>query len=88
MIDSDREYPTTMSCRDAFDMLTRCYSFSGQFRNYYRYGELNNCHKQLAKFKFCMLHGSDPIKVQEWYRDVELEREELKLDSDLVWTSK
>lgn len=83
----ETEYPTTMSCRDAFDMLTRCYSVGGQFRSYYRYGTLNNCHKQLAKFKFCMLHGSDPIKVQKWYRDMELEREELKLNSDVVWSS-
>lgn len=82
---SQSKYPTTMSCREAFDQLTICYSIGGQFRNYYRYGQFNPCQRQLAKLNFCLLHGSDPVKVQEWYK-AELERnKELKGSSDTIW---
>lgn len=63
------KYPTTMSCMQAFDQLTGCYSVGGQFRTYYRYGEFNPCQKQLAKLKFCMFHGKDPVAVQQWHKE-------------------
>lgn len=81
---SQSKYPTTMNCREAFDQLTICYSIEGKFRNYYRYGQFNPCQKQLTKLNFCLLHGTDPIKVQEWYK-AELERnKELKGSSDTL----
>ncbi|CDF91820.1 ZYBA0S14-01904g1_1 [Zygosaccharomyces bailii CLIB 213] len=63
------KYPTAMSCMEAFDQLTACYSVGGQFRSYYRYGEFNSCQKQQSKLKFCMFHGKDPIKVQQWHKE-------------------
>lgn len=81
---SQSKYPTTMNCREAFDQLTICYSIEGKFRNYYRYGQFNPCQKQLTKLNFCLLHGTDPIKVQEWYK-AELERNKvLKGSSDTL----
>lgn len=81
---SQSKYPTTMNCREAFDQLTICYSIEGKFRNYYRYGQFNPCQRQLTKLNFCLLHGTDPIKVQEWYK-AELEsNKELKGSSDTL----
>ncbi|CCK70698.1 Emi1p KNAG_0F00260 [Huiozyma naganishii CBS 8797] len=79
------KYPTVMSCMEAFDELTSCYSIGGQFRSYYRYGEFNPCQKQLEKLNFCMLHGRNPVKVQEWYRARIEENNKLKGSSDAVW---
>ncbi|SCW03026.1 LAFE_0G01310g1_1 [Lachancea fermentati] len=79
------KYPSTMSCTEAFDQLTACYSVGGQFRNYYRYGEFNPCVKQLAKFKFCIVNGTDPIKVQEWYRDQAEYNRIHRGSSDDIW---
>lgn len=79
------KYPTSMSCTEAFDQLTACYSLGGQFRHYYRYGDFNPCATQLAKFKFCILNGSDPVQVQQWYRS-QLENNRLRRgSSDEVW---
>lgn len=81
---SQSKYPTTMNCREAFDQLTICYSIEGKFRNCYRYGQFNPCQRQLTKLNFCLLHGTDPIKVQEWYK-AELEsNKELKGSSDTL----
>ncbi|CCE62149.1 hypothetical protein TPHA_0B04800 [Tetrapisispora phaffii CBS 4417] len=79
------KYPTTMSCREAFDQLTSCYSVGGQFRNYYRYGEYNPCSKQLAKFKFCIMNSKDPVKVQEWYKEQIEYNKEYRGSSDDIW---
>ncbi|EAS37130.3 uncharacterized protein CIMG_02484 [Coccidioides immitis RS] len=53
-IDPDSLYPTTMSCRTAFDYAFFCQSFGGQWVNYYRYGELRDCSQHWSDFWFCM----------------------------------
>ncbi|CCC66597.1 hypothetical protein NCAS_0A00370 [Naumovozyma castellii] len=79
------EYPCTMSCLDAFDQLTACYSLGGQFRNYYRYGEYNSCTKQLAKLKFCIVNSNDPVKVQQWYKEQAEFNSKFRGSSDDIW---
>lgn len=79
------KYPTTMSCREAFDQLTSCYSIGGQFRSYYRYGDFTSCDKQVSKFKFCIIHGNDPVKVQEWYKDQVSNNKALENTSGVIW---
>lgn len=82
------KYPTTMSCMEAFDRLTTCYSLGGQFRSYYRYGKLNPCDRQLARFKFCIFHGRNPVRVQEWYKEEMELNKKLKGSSDVIWTER
>ncbi|WEW61806.1 hypothetical protein PRK78_007302 [Emydomyces testavorans] len=53
-IDPDSLYPTTMSCRSAFDYAFFCQSLGGQWVNYYRYGELRDCSQHWSDFWFCM----------------------------------
>ncbi|CCE91550.1 Emi1p TDEL_0C06610 [Torulaspora delbrueckii] len=79
------KYPSTMKCMEAFDQLTVCYSVGGQFRNYYRYGEFNACQKPLAKLKFCLVNGKDPVKVQEWHKDQIEYNKAHRGTSDDVW---
>lgn len=74
-----------MKCMEAFDQLTVCYSVGGQFRSYYRYGEFDACQKPLAKLKFCLTHGRDPVKVQEWYKDQIEFNKTHRGTSDDVW---
>ncbi|MCJ1340396.1 hypothetical protein MMC09_005690 [Bachmanniomyces sp. S44760] len=53
-ISPDALYPTSMSCREAFDAAFYCQSFGGQFVNLYRYGGLKECSDHWSKFWFCM----------------------------------
>ncbi|ODV63398.1 Emi1p [Ascoidea rubescens DSM 1968] len=67
-------YPSEMSCLTAFDDLFQCYSVVGQFRNVYRYGEIDYCNSQLEKFKFCLKNSinSEDIKkrnIQLFYKE-------------------
>ncbi|CAI4056703.1 hypothetical protein N7582_000683 [Saccharomyces uvarum] len=82
------KYPTTMSCREAFDQLTSCYSIGGQFRNYYRHGDFTSCDKQVSKFKFCIVHGSDPVKVQEWHKEQVSNNKTLQNSTGIIWQEK
>ncbi|CCF58063.1 hypothetical protein KAFR_0D04150 [Kazachstania africana CBS 2517] len=83
------KYPTTMSCMEAFDQLTICYSIGGQFRNYYRHGKFNSCDDQLKKFKFCLFNSKNPIKVQEWYKAKSEHRKSTNaLTDDLIWNER
>ncbi|MCJ1387142.1 hypothetical protein MMC17_010271 [Xylographa soralifera] len=50
----ERLYPTTMSCRAAFDSAFYCQSLGGQFTNLYRYGGIRSCSDQWSNFWFCM----------------------------------
>lgn len=74
-----------MKCMEAFDQLTVCYSVGGQFRSYYRYGEFDACQKPLAKLKFCLMHGRDPVKVQEWYKEQVEYNKKHRGTSDDIW---
>lgn len=71
--------PTTMSCRQAFDLAWACQSVSGQFLNVYRYGEARSCSDHWADFWFCMrtrsLRGeAKEHAIRDHYRRREVER--------------
>ncbi|KAK7547665.1 hypothetical protein IWX49DRAFT_578859 [Phyllosticta citricarpa] len=51
---TDHTYPTTMSCRDAFDYAFHCQSLGGQLTNWYRFGTLRSCSDRWDDFWFCM----------------------------------
>lgn len=53
-ISPDSLYPTTMSCRSAFDYAMFCQSFGGQFVNVYRYGDFRSCSNHWNDFWLCM----------------------------------
>lgn len=72
-----------MSCVEAFDQLTGCYSLGGQVRHYYRYGRMNDCLRQYDKFKFCIFN-SDPKAIQDYYRKV-AEANKQRGSSEDVW---
>ncbi|KAL9119210.1 MAG: hypothetical protein Q9187_004233, partial [Circinaria calcarea] len=68
-------YPTTMSCRAAFDSAFYCQSLGGQFTSIYRYGKIRNCSDQWHNFWFCMrtnrgMMGEEERKrrIQDHYR--------------------
>ncbi|KAI9859256.1 MAG: hypothetical protein M1813_007030 [Trichoglossum hirsutum] len=72
-INPDSLYPTTMSCRQAFDMAFYCQSLGGQFQNIYRYGGLRDCSENWGQFWFCMRTKSQPepkksMMIQEYYK--------------------
>ncbi|KAH0538376.1 hypothetical protein FGG08_005025 [Glutinoglossum americanum] len=72
-ISPDSLYPTTMSCRQAFDMAFYCQSLGGQFQNIYRYGGLRDCSENWSQFWFCMRTKSQPepkkaAMIQEHYK--------------------
>ncbi|KAI1381561.1 hypothetical protein F4677DRAFT_403436 [Hypoxylon crocopeplum] len=46
--------PSTMSCRQAFDMAYHCNSLGGQWTAVYRSGELRSCSEPWDDFWFCM----------------------------------
>lgn len=77
-----------MSCMDAFNRLTTCYSLGGQFRSYYRNGQLNACDKQLEKLKFCVFNSSDPIAVQQWYQQEAERNKRLVGSTDIIWSER
>ncbi|OJD40389.1 uncharacterized protein BKCO1_100072 [Diplodia corticola] len=69
-------FPTTMSCRQAFDGAFYCQSLGGQALNIYRYGEMRSCSENWSDFWFCMRTRSygAPEKarvVSERYRQKE-----------------
>ena len=69
----DSLYPTTMSCRQAFDSAFYCQSMGGQFNNVYRYGGIKDCGEHWGAFWFCMRNKSygdaeRARRVQSFYR--------------------
>ncbi|MCJ1417936.1 hypothetical protein MMC32_004281 [Xylographa parallela] len=72
----ERLYPTTMSCRAAFDSAFYCQSLGGQFTNLYRYGGMRSCSDQWSNFFFCMRTNRGAMgeewkkrKIQEHYEE-------------------
>jgi hypothetical protein len=57
--------PTTMSCRQAWDLAYGCQSISGQVRSIYRYGAWRECSELWDDFWFCMRLKSYNGKVKE-----------------------
>lgn len=84
------EYPTTMSCRAAFDSAFYCTSFGGHFNDIYRYGELRSCSEHWADWRFCMGLKTLPRAekeraIQGRYREKE-ERVRQKPNSEDIWS--
>jgi len=72
-ISPDSLFPTSMSCRQAFDSAFYCQSLGGQFNNIYRYGGMRDCSANWWQFWFCMRTKSQPEEkrrrmIQEHYR--------------------
>ncbi len=61
----DSLYPTTMSCREAFDSAFYCQSLGGQFNALYRYGGIQSCSEHWKSFWFCMRTKSYPDEQKE-----------------------
>ncbi|KAF3911994.1 hypothetical protein AA313_de0207431 [Arthrobotrys entomopaga] len=87
----DTLYPSTMSCREAFDELYFCYSLGGQFKNLYRYGTYRECADKSADFWFCMrtkMYGPDTKKemIVKYHREKEAARYKRGPSSEDVWS--
>jgi hypothetical protein len=86
---SSTVYPTTMSCREAFDSAMHCRGPGGQFLHLYRYGEFRQCTEQWSQFWFCMRTRTQPkaIKeelIREFYREKDLKYENTPSSED-IW---
>ncbi|KAI9683754.1 MAG: hypothetical protein M1822_005944 [Bathelium mastoideum] len=74
----DSLYPSTMSCRAAFDAAFYCQSLGGQVTNVYRYGGLRDCGVPWADFRFCMRTKTESSEearraaIREHYRKKEV----------------
>ena len=84
-------YPTSMSCRAAFDSAFHCQSLGGQWNNVYRYGELRDCKEKRADFWFCMRTNRGSMnderrkeRIREHYRAKDQKYREGKSSED-VW---
>lgn len=69
-------YPSTLSCRAAFDSAYYCQSLGGQFNAVYRFGTLQSCSDHWAQWRFCMRLKTEPEeqkaeRVQRWYKERE-----------------
>lgn len=85
--------PSTMSCRQAFDLAYACQSIGGQFTSVYREGGLRSCSHLWDDFWFCMRikSYSGPVSeemVREHYRKKELDKYGGKPNSEDVWASR
>ncbi|KAL2265142.1 hypothetical protein VTJ83DRAFT_6242 [Remersonia thermophila] len=70
---SEHTYPTTMSCRDAFDYAWHCHTPGAQWNAVYRYGSVRPCTELWDDFWFCMRTRTYPPDaraeaVREHYR--------------------
>lgn len=88
----DSLYPTTMTCRDAFDSAFYCQSLGGQFNNLYRYGGIKSCSEHWKTFWFCMRTKSykDEPKaamIREHYKKRDL-KYKVGPSSEDVWESR
>ncbi|KAI9774875.1 MAG: hypothetical protein M1840_000091 [Geoglossum simile] len=55
-----RLLPTTLSCRQSFDLAFYCQSLGGQFTNIYRHGTMRDCSQNWSQFRFCMRMKNQP----------------------------
>ncbi|ORY14624.1 hypothetical protein BCR34DRAFT_466827, partial [Clohesyomyces aquaticus] len=82
-------YPTTLSCRAAFDSAFYCQSLGGKFNDIYRHGTLQSCSTQWADWRFCMRVRVKPqaekeALIRERYREKE-ERIRSGPNSEQIW---
>lgn len=85
--------PSSMSCRQAFDLAYACQSIGGQFTSVYREGGLRSCSHLWDDFWFCMRMKSytGPVSeemIREHYRKKDLEKYGGKPNSEDVWASR
>lgn len=85
--------PTTMSCRQAFDLAYACQSIGGQFTAVYRDGGVRSCSHLWDDFWFCMRikSYSGPVSeemVRDHYRKKELDKYGGKPNSEDIWASR
>ena len=62
---SESLLPTTMSCRQAFDMAFHCNSLGGQWTSVYRSGSVRSCSEHWSDFWFCMRTRAYPAGQRE-----------------------
>lgn len=87
-------YPTTMSCRAAFDAAFYCQSLGGQFNAVYHYGTIRDCSPHWSQFWFCVKTNRRPMsdeerqgRVMEHYRMREMKYREGPSSED-VWVQR
>jgi hypothetical protein len=92
---SERQYPTSLSCRDMFDYAYHCNGLGGQWVSVYRDGKMQSCSEQWDDFWFCMRTRSLPADVRaEQIRERWRAKEEAryyapgKRSSDDIWESR
>jgi hypothetical protein len=84
-------YPTSMSCRQAFDQAFYCQSLGGKFHDLYRYGHVKDCSEQWGAFWFCMRtknldEETRAREIREYYRKRdERHRKAVGGSSEDVW---
>lgn len=86
----DSLYPSTLSCRAAFDSAYYCQSLGGQFNAVYRFGTLKSCSDHWAQWRFCMRLKTVPEeqkaeRVQRWYKEREA-KVRAGRNSEEVWS--
>lgn len=78
-----------VSCTKAFDAVYYCYSPFHQAREYYIYGELDDCRGRLRKFRLCALSRLKPKNASEKMFEQEEINENMKRPkSKPVWQMK
>ncbi len=91
---SDETYPTTLSCRDAFDYAWKCHTAGSQLNSVYRYGGARSCSELWDDFWFCMRtrsHGPEAKAeaIREFYRAKEATKYGAdRPSSEDVWESR
>lgn len=88
----DSLYPTTMSCREAFDAAFYCQSMGGKFNDVYRYGGIQSCSDHWKSFWFCMRSKSYPDEqrgnmIRDHYKKKDL-KYKLGPSSEDIWESR
>ncbi|KAI9725510.1 MAG: hypothetical protein M1828_003181 [Chrysothrix sp. TS-e1954] len=87
--DEDSFYPSTMSCRQAFDAAYVCSGLAGQARNLYRYGGVRGCDELWYAWRFCirtkaMDKEEARHRIREWNKS-KAARRKLGRNSEEVW---
>ncbi|CAK7209448.1 hypothetical protein SCUCBS95973_000444 [Sporothrix curviconia] len=88
--------PTSMSCRQAFDLAWACQSPAGQWRAVYRHGGVQPCSELWDDFWFCMRvkgYAEGPMKeeaIRSHYRKKEMDKYYLpgQPSSEDIWRSR
>lgn len=78
-----------LNCTKAFDAVYYCYSPVHQAREYYIYGELDDCRGRLRKFRLCALSRLRPQNASEkMYEQEEIKQNIKQPKAKPVWQMK